>query len=95
MKDIECPYCDEWQDINHDDGYGYAEDDTFEQECSDCEKTFAFTTSIIFNYEANKADCLNDGEHKFKPNMSSHYPDSKYCEDCGLLEKGKIVWPTQ
>ena len=30
------------QDINHDDGYGYEEDVTHEQECSNCEKTFVF-----------------------------------------------------
>jgi len=23
--DAECPYCEKWNEISHDDGYGYAE----------------------------------------------------------------------
>ena len=55
MSDIDCPYCGKGQDINHDDGYGYEEDEIFEQECSGCDKVFVFTTSIDFYYEAEKA----------------------------------------
>jgi len=84
MSDVKCPYCGEEQEINHDDGYGYTEDETFEQECVECEKTFVFTTSISFHYEAAKADCLNGAEHKYKP---THTYPKKYtrmrCVDCG------------
>lgn len=66
-SDVDCPYCGKGQEINHDDGYGYTEDEVFEQMCADCEKTFVFTTSIMFNYDANKADCLNGKEHKYRP----------------------------
>ena len=62
--DVECPYCGEWQEINHDDGYGYDEDEVYEQECEDCEKSFVFTTFIIYNYSSEQAPCLNDGDHK-------------------------------
>lgn len=24
-KDVECPYCEEWNEICHDDGFGYEE----------------------------------------------------------------------
>ena len=65
-KDIECPYCGHWQNINHDDGYGYEEDKTHQQECESCEKTFTFTTSIIYHYEADVADCLNGSEHDYE-----------------------------
>jgi len=66
MDDVNCPYCNAGQEINHDNGYGYGEGEIYEQECSDCSKTFVYTTSISFYHDASKADCLNDGEHKFK-----------------------------
>lgn len=81
--DVECPYCGEGQEINHDDGYGYEEDKRHEQQCSDCDKTFTFTTSISYYYEAEKADCLNGGTHNLK--MSATYPreySDMSCEDC-------------
>lgn len=68
MKDTNCPYCDAEIDINHDDGNGYKEGVTHQQECPECGKVFVFTTSISFYYEAEKADCLNEGgEHKYEP----------------------------
>lgn len=66
MSDINCPYCNAEQEINHDDGYGYEEGISHEQQCDDCEKTFTYTTSVVFYYGAYKADCLNDGNHLFK-----------------------------
>jgi len=81
--DVECPYCGAEQEINHDDGYGYTEDQAYEQECGECEKTFVFHTSISFYYSVNKADCLNGGEHKYRKTCT--YP-KKYtkmrCQDC-------------
>ena len=52
--DCYCPYCGKGQEICHDDGYGYAEDKDYEQECADCEKTFLYTTSIHFHYETRE-----------------------------------------
>lgn len=83
MNDVNCPYCNHGQEINHDDGYGYEEDVLHEQECTECEKTFTFLTSISFDYSAHKADCLNGGDHKYKPTMT--YPKSRTrmrCTDC-------------
>jgi len=56
--DIECPYCGEFLDINHDDGYGYREGVTHTQECSQCFKTFGYQTSVIFHYETIETPCL-------------------------------------
>lgn len=67
MKDVSCPYCKHEQDIDHDDGYGYEEDRTHEQECPNCKKRFAFTASRLYYYDAYKADCLNGGKHNYKP----------------------------
>lgn len=66
-QDVECPYCGEWQEINHDDGYGYGEDETYQQECRDCGKTFVFTTGILYVYSSEKADCLNGKNHNYQP----------------------------
>lgn len=84
MKDIKCPYCNYAQDIDHDDGYGYEEGELHKQECESCEKYFTFTTSIHYYYEANKADCLNGAEHKYKATRT--YPiewTRMECIDCG------------
>ena len=88
MTDIECPYCGQGQEINHDDGYGYEEDEYHEQECSNCEKSFVFTTSIHFYYDASKADCLNGKDHKYKATMTvpRQYTRMRR-EDCGEERK--------
>jgi hypothetical protein len=70
--DIECPYCGELQDIDHDDGYGYEEDETYHQECNKCGKTFVYTTGILYVYHPEKADCLNGGQHDYQ--LTHTYP---------------------
>ncbi len=50
MNDIECPYCGHNQDVCHDDGQGYEEDETHVMECEGCDKAFVFTTSILYCY---------------------------------------------
>lgn len=85
MSDIECPYCGAGQEICHDDGFGYEEDQKHEMECRECDKTFVFTTSILFMYEPSKADCLNDGEHHFKPTMTTPREYTRMrCTECDL-----------
>lgn len=90
-KDIECPYCGEWQEICHDDGYGYKEDVKYEQQCSDCEKHFSYTTIISFYYDAQKADCLNGAPHNLAPvkHFPLIFPDWVRCKDCGFEDRGK------
>jgi len=95
MKDVECPYCGKWQEICHDDGYGYEEDGVFEQECSDCDKIFTYGTTICFHYEAYKAPCLNGGEHKWVNITgwpSDCFKDKYRCDYCDVHEtiKGGI-----
>lgn len=72
MKDIECPYCGALQEVCHDDGHGYSEDQRHEHECTECEKTFVFETFISFSYTPYKAECLNDGNHIWEATHS--YP---------------------
>ena len=83
-KDIECPYCGHWQKVNHDDGQGYEEDVNHQMECEKCEKIFVFTTMVIYSYESEKADCLNDGNHDYKPTVT--FPKEftmMRCKMCG------------
>jgi hypothetical protein len=84
-KDVECPYCEKWQEINHDDGYGYEEGEVYEQECCDCNKTFTYTTSISFYHEAEKADCLNGSEHEFEPTRT--YPKEYTQMRCKMCDQ--------
>ena len=84
MSDTNCPYCGADIEICHDDGFGHEEGVLHEYKCPECDKGFVFETSIVFYYEAHKADCLNDGEHKYE---ETHTWPRKYtrlrCADCG------------
>jgi hypothetical protein len=92
MNDLECPYCGEWLEVCHDDGFGYEEGVRHEMECSNCEKNFVFETSIIYHYEPHKADCLNGEPHNlekaiYHPNF---YPDRVRCKNCDYEDKGEM-----
>ena len=83
-KDIDCPYCDAGQDVCHDDGAGYEEGVLHEMRCDSCGKRFAFTTSISYDYEPQKADCLNDGAHAWSQTHTTPIEYTKMeCEGCG------------
>ena len=73
--DPECPYCKEEVEINHDDGYGYEEDELHQQECPSCGKTFTFYTSISYSYTLDVAPCLNgDAPHNYEKTRT-HPPE--------------------
>jgi len=82
---INCPYCGKEQYINHDDGYGYEEDEIYSQQCCGCEKMFVYTTQISFDYNVEKADCLNeDGLHEYYLTSTQPRCFSKMeCKVCG------------
>jgi len=82
MSDIKCPYCEEEQEINHDDGYGYAEDGDYEQDCIKCDKTFKYTTSISYNYQV---EC-QEGDHDMEP-FGDKWPGMFQCSKCDFYEK--------
>lgn len=84
MTDVECPHCGEEQEINHDDGYGYEEMKTHQQECAACEKTFTFTTQTRHSYDTGKADCLNGWPHvpDYYSRPHRRQPHCDYCRDC-------------
>ena len=79
MSDVKCPYCGHEQEINHDDGYGFEEDEQHEQECTNCGRRFEFTTSIIYSYSVH---CKHKSEHQ----MVNEYKDLWECEKCDYYE---------
>ena len=82
--DVKCPYCGEKQNINHDDGVGYEEDEIHQQQCKGCDKYFVYTTQISYSYDVTKADCLNDGECTFRPiNTFPKEYTRMVCTQCG------------
>lgn len=85
MKDVKCPYCRKWQEIDHDDGYGYEEEVLHQQECGDCGKIFGYSTSISFYYEAIQLPCANDEPHAW--GLDTILPEwwsRMKCEICGI-----------
>lgn len=86
-KDIECPFCGVSQEINHDDGYGYGEDEMHQQLCGACDRSFGYTTSISFYYEAHVLPCLNGAPHDFKPSFTVPVEYTKMLCDCGAQRK--------
>lgn len=62
-RDMKCPYCNADQEVCHDDGAGYEEDVLHEHTCSECDKSFVFTTATVHYYHPYKADCLNGSPH--------------------------------
>ena len=88
MSDVNCPYCGAGQEINHDDGYGFEENAAHQQVCGECGKTFVFTTSIIYHYESEKADCLNGGKHDWQETRTIPRCFRKLrCSMCGEEKK--------
>lgn len=81
MSDVTCPYCGTLQEINHDDGYGYEEDEEYEQQCEGCDKDFKFKTVISFDYTV----LCQDEDHKIVENISEYQGDKyshKHCIKC-------------
>jgi hypothetical protein len=85
-QDVECPYCETWNEICHDDGFGLDENTKHEMQCERCEKYFVFETEITYLFSASKAACLNGGDHEWM--IIECYPEfmtRRYCP-CGMSE---------
>ncbi len=79
---LNCPYCNHEQEKYIENPRG--ENELHETQCESCEKYFQFSYSIMITFEAHKADCLNTGKHKYKPNVCSHIPATRMeCQICG------------
>lgn len=80
---LHCPYCEEPID-DPDDCYEPRQD--YKHECPHCGKSFVFQVEYSRDYSANKADCLNGGEHRYeeyKPYGTGELLIRRRCQDCG------------
>lgn len=83
MSDLNCPYCNHDIDVWDIDGYSKC-DTPHEIQCPACENNFVFYTHIYFKYEAQKADCLNKGQHHWHPTITVPAEYTKMiCRHCG------------
>jgi len=88
MTTVECPYCEEYVEIDTDDHY----EDYEEYECPNCSKNFEVFAEATVSYSVcYKADCLNGGEHKWKQKIGvpeAFFKGKYFCEYCS---KEKVV----
>ena len=88
MESVECPYCEEYVDIDP-SSYEHYENEQ-EYECPNCSKNFEVYAEPTINYSVvGKADCLNGADHKWKPRVgipSLHFRGKYRCEDCSATK---------
>lgn len=89
--EIECPYC--LNEQTWDDYYETEEEEEAidEIQCNTCNKYFAATWSqgsVIL--EAEKAPCMNGGDHNLKKFFSSSHDSCFRCEYCDYEERGEL-----
>ncbi len=89
MYDVRCPYCDAEIEISHDDDYGMEEGEWHEWQCHKCDKFFVFDTCISITHTAQKADCLNGGEHDYK--KICEYPSERTLVCCTMCGNKKLL----
>ena len=81
MSEAKCPYCDTWQEIDHDGGYGLDMDAEHEQDCVSCNATFKFTTCISYDYEV-----FCNGDHAMEQSPVEGCSDFWECSRCSHSE---------
>lgn len=85
MYEIECPYCEHMFDLCHDDGAHYDENVREETNCPSCDKVFMVSASQSWDWEGEKADCLNGGEHDWEPVWGApreYFHETYRCKGC-------------
>ena len=85
MDNIECPYCKESYELDYESDAFANEGEAEEEECPNCGKMFMVTASILWCFESEKADCLNDGKHNWEQmtgSPSEHFVGRFRCSNC-------------
>lgn len=92
MKDLECPYCEEWFEVCQDDGHLCEDDQHYQEECPSCEKKFIATVCWSASFSGYKADCLNGGEHRaYEVGIAPKPLQPRIaCRDCGEILQNEI-----
>lgn len=82
MSDFECPYCSSEIEPNYDNR---EPDKDYQDECESCGKKFVYSIRYITQYHSSKADCLNGGEHDWKPIVGiprEYFENKRRCSMC-------------
>lgn len=83
MYEIECPYCGKINEVSC-EHLDFRDGETSYLECRECGKQFIAVTDVQITFDSHKADCLNDGEHKWKPTITAPRAFTRMrCECCG------------
>jgi len=82
--DIECPNCKHPQEICHDDGQGYEEDQLHEQCCISCDYEFKFTTYTTFTYTPY---CAKPEDHDMEETTIKGFYHCTKCESTELRDE--------
>ena len=85
MNEIECPYCGYSYDLSHDDGAFYDENNRTKEQCPKCEKYFMVSSSLSWYFSADKANCLNGGQHKWEQIVGApreYFIGRQRCSEC-------------
>ena len=85
QKNITCPYClNERQGDCEDIG---DQDKDIEEECSECGKTFIYTTDYDVTFCSRVVPCLNGAPHEWKVFYEQDAHKVETCRACGKEQR--------
>jgi hypothetical protein len=95
MKDVECPYCNKWQDPPEESS---EPDELHECECGNCGKYFGFYVQYFPSYSSHQIPCYNGEPHDWRnrPCLSEisllyDYYKCHHCEEEMKVIKGEQI----
>lgn len=86
-----CPYCG----YDEEDSWETA-DESYNYECANCHKSFAFETEHTRTFTSRRVECLNGAPHRLgkRQDFEAYYYER--CQDCGhSVRTPKVVGDTK
>jgi hypothetical protein len=87
VSDLECPYCEHYQDADPD---CYEPDVYYDTECDECGKVFRYSIEYVAHYSATTADCKNGGEHQWS-NGTTFGTEVTRWRQCSGCDKKEVL----
>lgn len=87
-KDIQCPYCGQWQAAAYDNR---EENKSYQHDCVACGKIFGYTIEYSPTYTEHPIPCANGEPHKWKavwryPGNTTQLEACRYCNQLREME---------